>query len=477
MMLRCLPGLLLLVSASICFGQSPNDPWDLRRTVEYALEHNISVRQADLQVRFSELNLKQNRAEQIPSLNFNGNAGYRLGRSENPTTGVLEDNNFFNLGMQLQSQVTLFNWFSIRNTIAGSKLEWEADKEQVNKARNDIALNVAVAYLQILLSREQVNLAKVQVEQSREQLLITRRRVDAGSLPELNAAELEAQLARDSSSLITAEATVLQYILQMKALLNLDAALPYDVVVPPVGIIPVESLADLQPEAVFASALANLPQQKVNQLRLQSARKYVDAAKGRMFPTVSAFGGLGTSYVNIKVPEGNRALVTTEALVNVNGTDYFVQAPTFIQTGERVIPLGRQFRNNFGQNIGIGLSVPIFNGRSARTGWDRAKLEVARWELTNEQDNRTLKQDIYQAYIDATSALQKFNASKKTVETSQKAYDFAEKRYEVSLLSTLELVTAQNNLQRAKIDMLYAQYDYLFKIKLLEFYKGQGLKP
>src|SRR5687767_14672371 len=283
MMRRCLPLLGFLLLHMVSNGQ-PAEKWDIMRCVEYALQNNISVKQTDLLSRFSALTYQQNKAGQLPTLNFNGSIGYRLGRSENPTTGVLEDNNFLNSGMQLQSQVTLFNWFAIKNTIEASRLTWESEKEQTKMIQNDIALNVAVAYLQVLLDN-------------------TRKRVDAGVLPELNAAELESQLARDSSNLITAESTVQQLLLQLKALLNLDAALPFDIVVPAVGIIPVEPLAELQPDAVYASAIANLPQQKINDLRLQSAHKTVAAAKAAMYPTISAFGSLGTNYVNIKIPE------------------------------------------------------------------------------------------------------------------------------------------------------------------------------
>lgn len=459
--------------------------WDLQKCVEYALKNNISVRQTDLQSNFSQLTLKQNKAGQLPSLNFSNSVGYRLGRSENPTTGVFEDKNFLNIGTQLQSQVTLFNWFTIKNSIEASRLSWEADKEQTKKVQNDIALNVAVAYLQILLSREQVNLVKVQAGQSKSQLDITRRRVDAGSLPELNAAELEAQLARDSSNLVSAEGSVQQFILQMKALLNLDAATPFDIMVPPVGLIPIEPLAELQPEAVYASAIANLPQQKVNELRLKSALKNVLAARGGMYPVISAFGSLFSNAISFKRAIYEQVVagysVNAGLRANVGGTFYPVEIPQVID-GTNVIgyfkpgKLNKQLSNNFGQNIGIGLSIPILNGRQARTGWDRSKLQVKQWELTKEQDNMTLKQDIYKAYYDAVTSLQKFNANKKTVETSQKAYDYSQKRYELALLSTLELITSQNNLQRAKIDMLYAQYDYVFKMKLLEFYKGQGLK-
>jgi outer membrane protein len=465
---------LVLLMAGAAQGQ---DKWDIVRCVDHAQKNNISVRQADLQSRFSALTYKQNKAGQLPTLNFSGSTGYSLGRSNNPTTGVLEDNNFFTLGVQLQTGVNIFNWFSQKNTIEASRLSWEADKEQTKKIQNDIALNVAVAYLQILLAREQANLSKIQIAQTQAQLENTRKKVDAGVLPELNAAELESQLARDSSAYYTAEASAQQVLLQMKALLNLDAALPFDVFTPPVDIIPVLPLAELQPDAVYAKAIGTLPQQKVNQLLIQSAQKSVAAAKGRLYPTISAFGGLSNNYVNIKVPVYSAGpFQSTGATVTVSGTDYPVLAPSFIQTGEKRISLGTQFKNNFGQNIGIGLSVPIFNGRSARTAWDKSKLTVQQLEMQKEQGDMQLKQDIYKAYYDATAAIQKFNADKKSVETAEKAYDFAGKRYALNLLSTYDLINSQNNVLKARIQALYSQYDYVFKMKLLEFYKGEGLK-
>ncbi|MFM1857971.1 MAG: hypothetical protein RLZ05_1031, partial [Bacteroidota bacterium] len=215
--------LLFLLALIISGLAGAQNKWDLRQCVDYAIQNNISVRQTDLQARFSELNFTQSKASQLPTLSLGGNSGFRLGRSENPTTGVLEDNNFFNLGMQMQSGVSLFNWFALKNNRESSRLTWEADKAQTRKVMDDISLNVAVSYLQTLLAREQVKVAQVQVEQVRAQLRDTRKRVDAGILPELNAAELEAQLARDSASLITATTSAQQLLLQLKALLNLDA--------------------------------------------------------------------------------------------------------------------------------------------------------------------------------------------------------------------------------------------------------------
>lgn len=466
---------LLILGALPGFSQ---EKWDLRRTVEYAMEHNISVRQADLQIRFAELELHQSKQSQYGSAQYSTNLGYSSGRNQDPTTFDLITQGYVFNNHTLQAGVDIFNWFSKKNTIAGRELDVRATQAGFEKAKNDIALNVAIAYLQVLLTREQANLSRALVAQTVSQLDATRKQVAVGKLPELSAASLEAQLATDSANLIAAETSASQFLLQLKALLNLDPALPFDIVTPPVELIPVETLADLQPENVYRIAITSMPQQLVDSLNVLAARKYVDAAKGAMYPTISLFGSLGTAFNNrSKQVTGVTQFTPPIGTVNVNGTPYTVYSiEPFEQPVIGSFSYFDQLNQNFRQSIGLGISVPIFNGGALRANWNRAKLNVKSAELLQEQNSFTLKQDIYTAYNDAVAAMQKFNANKKAVETAQKAYDFAVKRYEVGLLSTYELITTQTTLAQAKSNLLAAQFDYVFKMKLLEFYKGQGLK-
>jgi outer membrane protein len=266
--------------------------------------------------------------------------------------------------------------------------------------------------------------------------------------------------------------------LQMKALLNVDAGLPFEIVTPSVQGIPVENLADLQPEAVYNLAIANMPQQKVDEFNLKAALKSVEVARGSMYPTISLFGSLGSRF-NSKSKEVKsitpKTSTTPFGTVTVGGTPYLVY-PVLPDYTYGKIKYFDQLNQNFSQSIGLSVSVPILNGGTLRTAWQRSKLSVKQVELTKEQNSFTLKQDIYNAYNDAVAAVQKFNADKKSVEASQKAYDFAIKRYDLGILSTYDLITTQTSLQQAKIQLLYSQYDFVFKMKLLEFYKGQGLK-
>jgi outer membrane protein len=196
-----------------------------------------------------------------------------------------------------------------------------------------------------------------------------------------------------------------------------------------------------------------------------------------MYPLISAFGAVSSNYVNIKQPTfGTAPPEATNAFVTIGPNTYNVFAPGITQTGEKINPFGTQFNKNLSEIIGVSLNVPIFNGRSARASWERTQLQVRQWELTKENDNQTLKQAIYRAYVDATSSFQKYNADVKSVQTSLKSFQFAQKRYDQNLMSTFDLLNSQNNYLRAQIQALYSQYDYVFKMKLLEFYKGQGIK-
>ena len=485
MIFRCLLFLLLAsLLAEPALSQNSDRPdssaWDLKKCIDYAMVHNISVRRADVQARLAGLDYAQSKLSQLPSVNLQNSAGYQFGRSIDPTSNqftnaeILFANHSVNIGMDL------FNWFSKRNLIEYNKYTALAGLAGGEKARNDIALNVANAYLQILLNEEQIKISEVQVKQSIEQVRVIGIQVKAGSLPELNLAEMETQLANDSSTLITNQSNYILSILQLKAILNIPADQAFDVAIPPVETIPIEPLSELDPAAVYKIAEVNMPQQKINDLNLQAARKNVLAVRGRMYPNLTLFGGLDSRYSNAQSLYVKSFVSTTVpiGIVSVNGNNYTVNSAQ-----QQAIPIDfgkntyfRQINNNFSQSAGVALSVQIFNGGVSRTNWRKAQLSVENVALQKENDALTLKQDIYQAYTNAVAALQKFNASQKGVASSQKAYDFAKARFDIGLLNSLDLILNQNNLFRAKINLVLAQYDYVFKMKLLEFYRGQGLK-
>lgn len=469
--------LAFVIFSMVAFSQQK---WDLRKIVDYAVANNITIKQADVQSALSGLLYKQSKLSQYPTAIFNNNTSINSGRNQDPTSFNLITQSYFSTGMQVQTSVEIFNWFSKQNTIIANRWQYEAAKAGTDKLRNDISLAVANNYLQILLSKEQEKIAQIQLKQTQAQLGNTLKLVKAGSLPELNASELEAQEALDSANYINAKGNTVQAMLLLKANMNIDAAEVFEVAVPPVELIPIEKIADLQPDAVYALAIKNLPLQRVNEFKLRAALRASAAAKGSMYPTFTAFGGLSSNFINTKnpiyFPTGTFSSNILSPQVSINGTTYKVNSPDYSIAAHKSTPFFNQIDNNFRQQAGIGISVPIFSGGQLRTNFERSKLDIRTAELQQDADNQKTKQDIYQAYNAATVALEKFNASQKSVAASQRTLDFAQKRYAVGMLGTFELITQQNNFFRAKLQDVLNQYDFVFKMKVLEFYRGQGLK-
>jgi outer membrane protein len=214
--------LLVLICNVLVLASSAQEKWSLQRCVQYALDSNISIRQNEIQAELAAITYKESKLSLIPALNLSNSDGYRFGKSQNPSTGILENRNFFQVGLNLQTSVNIFNWFSKKNTILANAWSVMAAKAATDKLKNDIALTVANSYLQVLLAREQEKIAKVQVQQSISQLGIVNKQVNAGALPELNAVELEAQLASDSSNLITARGNVTQSKYVLMAYMNVE---------------------------------------------------------------------------------------------------------------------------------------------------------------------------------------------------------------------------------------------------------------
>jgi outer membrane protein len=256
----------------------------------------------------------------------------------------------------------------------------------------------------------------------------------------------------------------------------LDASAPFEVDTPPVDQIPVEPLADLQPDAVYALALTHQPLQKFDALNIQSYQELVRAAKGAMYPTVSLGGSLTSYYLNTP-----QATYVPYTIIDTVGHVVGTNAPV-VGEGQGYNILNskvgyfKQLNQYFSQSVGFTVNIPIFNQGVLRTNYNKSKLNLQYQELTRDQDNLTLKNNIYQAYALAVAALEKFEAQKITLAQTQKSFDYARKRYNIGMSNTIDYLTNQNNYFNARVNLLYDQYDYVFKMKVLEYYKGMGIR-
>jgi outer membrane protein len=467
---------LLCISVA---AQDTTNKWSLQKCVAYAISHNLTVKQADIQRMYADVDLHQSEMTKLPTLGGSLSGGYRFGLSENPSTGTLSSNNFFTLQGSLQTNYTIFNWFARKYNIESNKLNLQAAKAGIEKAQNDISLSVANTFLQAMLSNETVNVTALQLSQSQEQLKNTNALVKAGSVPELNSLQLQVQVANDSANLIQAESNYRQSIIQLKTLLHLPQDTAFSILIPSVEQIPMEPLADLEPKLVYSMALANQPLQRIDAIRLQEASAQVKAARGNMYPTIFAQAGLSSSYAAIptKPVFGSTIKIdTSNSYVNTGSQNVPVLTPYREVISTSIVPFSKQVNNNFGQNIGVGISFNIFNQHQARTQWNRAKIQVQQYRIQQDIDNSSLQSDIYNAYELAVTALQKYNASVKQVEVNERALDLANKRNTAGLMNVLDLIITTNNLLTARIQMVRNRYDYIFKMKVLEFYKGNGIR-
>lgn len=454
------------------------DVWTLQRSVQYALDHNISIRQNELNERLAALQLRQSQLSQLPNINANTAYGRSYGRSVDPTTNQFVQGSYDFLSASGSADILLFGWFQKRNSIAANNLALKAASANLDQLKNDVSLNVATGYLRALLAKEQIRVNEKQVELSRAQLSQTRSFVDAGRLPELNAAQLESQLANDSANLITAISNYTSAILDIKALLNLDFETPFEVEAPDVNPGELLSLDATDPATIYNVAAAQFGSIRSSELNRLAAKKRLAAAKGALYPQLGISAQFGTNYATTYTEVTGFTLGSpqqTQAFVPAFDTLFPVFQPSYNYTTRR-IPFGTQFENNFRQTISLGLSIPVFNAWQARYNVRQAKINVLSNELNKYQAELKLKQDVYKAYNEAANAVQKFKAAERAQAAAQRAYDFAQKRYTLGLTNTVEYLTTQNNQFVAEANMLSAKYDLIFKLKVIDYYLGKELK-
>lgn len=458
-----------------------NDVWSLQRSVQYAIGHNISIQQNILNERLAKLSLQQSQLSQLPNANISSSYGRSYGRSVDPTTNqFVEGSSYDFLSLGGNADVLVFGWFQKRNMIANRNYSLKAAQADLDQLRDDVSLNVATGYLRALLAQEQINVSRKQVELSAAQLAQTQSFAEAGRLPELNVAQLEAQLASDSANLITAISDYNAAILDIKALLNLDFETPYKLEVPDVKIEDELAVNSLTPEEIYAHAAGHLGTIRGSQMRLFAAEKNYAATKGALWPQLSIGAQLGTNWAStykeiVGSPTFTGNGIATGNYVPVLDTILQVYQPE-VTYQTRTIPLGKQLDNNFRQTVSLNLTIPLFNGWQASYTARQAKINLLTQQLNKYNAELKLKQDVYKAHNDAGNAIQKYQAAVRAVTSAQRAFDFAQKRYDLGLTNTVEYLTTQNTLYQAESRLASAKYDLIFKLKVIDYYLGKELK-
>lgn len=455
--------------------------WTLERCVQYALEHNISIKQNELNARLAKLTLQQSQLAQLPSLNANTGYGRSFGRSVNPVTNQFEDAKYDFLSLGANTNVLIFGWFQQRNLIKSNKYGLEASKAELDQLKDDISLNVANGFLRAVLAKEQININNRQVELSLAQLSQTKAFVDAGRLPEYNQAQLRSQVASDSANLITAISNYNSALLDMKALLNLDFAVPFDVTAPEVKVSEQIAVNSMDPAYIYAEARKHFGSIKGAENRMYASQRSVAASRGALYPNLSLSGQIGSNWASTFQGQSGTTQVPDQ-LIPVFNTDttkpsgYFLAQPGYSVPVYSRMPFGDQLNTNLRQTVSLNLNIPIFNSWQSQYNLRQAKINYLRQQYNVEQAEVTLKQNVYIAYNEAINSVQKYQAAQRANEAAQDALGYATKRYELGLVNTVEYLVTQNTANTSASNFASAKYDLIFKLKVIDYYLGKELK-
>lgn len=432
-------------------GLRGNDSlWTLERCILYAKENNLTIQQSLLDQRVAKLNLDQSRLSQLPNTSFSTSLGRNYGRSINPTTNVFENRTFDFMGVIGNGNVLLFGWFEKKNTIERNQLAHIESLAHLDQLKDDLALNIATAYLRILLAQSEISINKRQLEVRQNQLDRTQRMLDAGKSNGLEITQVKTQLSIDSVELIKSLLAYEQAIIDLKAILNLEFENDLSIVAIDTTQMDFNRILDINPEEIYYASIEKMGNPKALILKEKIARKSIDILKSSLYPHLSLNASLGTNY---------------------SSTFYQVSPNGEVNT----MPWNRQLQNNFTQSISLGISLLLFNGLASRYAIKNAKIELQRAELKTKEENLKLKQDIYKACNDAKVALQTYYATKSTIDNAYMAYEFASKRYEAGLINAFELLSAQTQLFKSDIENTSAKYDLIFKMFVLDYFNQSNL--
>ncbi len=453
------------------------ETWSLERCVSYAQDANFAVLQARANVKVATLAEKQAKASRLPNISINANAGEQFGRTIDPTTNQFNTTGIGYNSLSLNAGLPLFNGGLIHHSVKQSKWNALAAQADAEQTANNLALQVAQAYLNVLLTEEQAENARRRVVQSRRQLDVTLKLIDAGTIPQADRFNIDAQIARDEQAAVLAQNNVDLAYLALKQLMQLEPEVDLRIERPEF-----EIPADLNPEnyalqPVYASALETQPNIRAADYRIKSAEEAIPIARADYFPNLSLFASLSSNYSTQfqRLIETGETKPAKPIIVNVGGNDVPVIFNDPVYRAER-IPYLDQLDENFGQGIGVQISIPIYQNNRVRLNVERARLGLVNAQLQQNQTRQTLKNDIQTAIANARAARKQLDAAQKTHEAMLAAYNNMDKRHGLGAVNALDLTTAKTNLDNAENDVVVARYDYLFKLKIIDFYQGKELR-
>lgn len=430
-----------LVAAFAAGARAQERVWTLPQCIDHALENNLSVKRSGLNVEQREIDLNTAENNRLPSVSGSAGQNFSFGR------GLTADNtyantNTTNTSFSVGAQVPVFNGFQIKHNIELSKLNLAAATADLEKAKDDIRVAVAQAYVQILYNMEILDVARSQVEIDSLQVVRLTEMASNGMVASADVSAQEATLAQSRVSATQAENNVALAILDLTQLLELPSPEDFHIARPSVE--GLETVMLMDPEAIYAEAVQFKPAVKAEEIRLDQALKSIDLAKDSFLPSLSLSGGLGTNY--------------------------------YTSSGFPSAGFSSQLKNNFSQYIGLNLSVPIFSHFSNRNQVRNARLQYSSQEIVLDNSRKSLYKEIQQAYYNAVGSQAKYRSSQIAAASAEDAFELAQAKYENGKSGITEFNEAKGRYMSAASNLVQARYEYLYQSKILDFYRGRDLE-
>ena len=430
-----------LVAAVAAGARAQERVWTLPQCIDHALENNLSVKRSGLNVEQREIDLNTAENNRLPSVSGSAGQNFSFGR------GLTADNtyantNTTNTSFSVGAQVPVFNGFQIKHNIELSKLNLAAATADLEKAKDDIRVAVAQAYVQILYNMEILDVARSQIEIDSLQVVRLTEMAENGMVASADVSAQEATLAQSRVSATQAENNVALAILDLTQLLELPSPEGFHIARPSVE--GLETVMLMDPEAIYAEAVQFKPAVKAEEIRLDQALKSIDLAKDSFLPSLSLSGGLGTNY--------------------------------YTSSGFPSAGFSSQLKNNFSQYIGLNLSVPIFSHFSNRNQVRNARLQYSSQEIVLDNSRKSLYKEIQQAYYNAVGSQAKYRSSQVAAASAEDAFELAQAKYENGKSGITEFNEAKGRYMSAASNLVQARYEYLYQSKILDFYRGRDLE-
>jgi len=448
-------------------------PLSLKECVEIALKNNLQVNTSELLMEDSRVNLSLARGYQLPFVSGNINHGVSRGKSIDPYTNSYVDQSLSFADYNVNANYYLWNAGSIRNNIRANSLSYDASKMDLQQQKDNTTIAVILAYLQVLNNQEQLNAAQQQVEVTRKQVERNEILNKSGALKyPSDLYDLKGQLGNDELNVVNIKNTLETSKVNLSQLMNV----PYS---SSMELEKINTEAELSvyngnAQMIYQQALENLAMIKAVDLRQESALKAVKSAKGQLYPSVVFNGNLATNYSNTASVQNfvSSTDAPTDSYVLLNSNKVPVYSPQAVYEQQK-ISYGNQWKNNFNSSFSIGLQIPILNGLTSRSNLNRAKIDVKRSAINAKSTKTQLQQAVEQAYVNMSSAFQRYQTLTQQVKDFAESFRIAEVRFNAGDLTSVDYLIVKRSVDNANINLISAKYDYILRTKILDFYQGR----